>query len=104
MIGRGASELARVHDQLRGGRRGVLLVLLAATLSSAAHWRDFGYVKALAPHWPVAAIDPLGHGQSDLPHDPQAYRAAGVLADLMAILDTQGTETATASGTRAAGG
>lgn len=65
------------------------LVLLAATLSSAAHWRQCGYIDALAPHWRVVAIDPLGHGRSDTPHDPDAYRIEGVVEDVVAVLDAE---------------
>jgi pimeloyl-ACP methyl ester carboxylesterase len=41
------------------------LVLVAGTLCAARQWRGFGYVDALAPHWRVINIDPLGHGASD---------------------------------------
>jgi pimeloyl-ACP methyl ester carboxylesterase len=53
------------------------LILVAGTLLAAQDWRDVGYVKALAQRWRVINVDPLGHGKSDAPHDPDAYEARG---------------------------
>ncbi len=66
------------------------LMLVAGTMMSARHWVDPGYVAALAGQWRVITVDPLGHGGSDLPHDADAYTAAGVTADLIAVLDAEG--------------
>ena len=74
------------------------LLLIAGTLCAARHWRDFGYAEALARDWRVINVDPLGHGASDTPHDADAYRAAGVTADLVAVLDAEGIDRATAWG------
>jgi pimeloyl-ACP methyl ester carboxylesterase len=53
-----------------------------------------GYVSEFADQFRVVAVDPLGHGQSDKPHDPDAYDAAGVTADLVAVLDSAGIQQA----------
>lgn len=74
------------------------LVLVAGTLCAARHWRDFGYVAALARDWRVINIDPLGHGASDAPHDAASYEAAGVTSDLVAVLDAEGVDSATVWG------
>jgi pimeloyl-ACP methyl ester carboxylesterase len=74
------------------------LVLVAGTLCAARHWRDFGYVTPLARDWRVINIDPLGHGASDTPHEADAYEAAGVTADLVAVLDAEGVDSATVWG------
>ena len=74
------------------------LVLIAGTLCAAQHWRDFGYVDALAPNWRVITIDPLGHGASDAPRDADSYEAAGVTSDLVAVLDAEGVDSATVWG------
>ena len=74
------------------------LMLVAGTMMSARHWVDPGYVAALAGQWRVITVDPLGHGGSDLPHDVDAYTAAGVTADLVAVLDAEGVQQATVWG------
>jgi pimeloyl-ACP methyl ester carboxylesterase len=73
-------------------------MLVAGTLLAAQDWRDFGYVGALAKRWRVINVDPLGHGDSDAPHDPDAYEAAGVTSDLIAVLDAEGVSKATVWG------
>jgi pimeloyl-ACP methyl ester carboxylesterase len=74
------------------------LVLVAGTLCAARHWREFGYVETLARDWRVINIDPLGHGASDTPHDAASYEAAGVTADLVAVLDAEEIASATVWG------
>jgi pimeloyl-ACP methyl ester carboxylesterase len=73
-------------------------MLVAGTLLAASHWRDFGYVEALAAGWRVINVDPLGHGGSDAPHDADAYEAAGVTNDLVAVLEAEGVDEATVWG------
>jgi pimeloyl-ACP methyl ester carboxylesterase len=82
-----------IHYEARGA--GPPLVLVPGTLSSAAHWELFGYVEALCDRYRVISVDPLGHGRSDKPHDPGAYAAAGVTADLLAVLDGEDAGRAT---------
>jgi pimeloyl-ACP methyl ester carboxylesterase len=74
------------------------MVLVAGTLCAAQHWRDYGYVATLARDWRVINIDPLGHGGSDTPHDADSYEAAGVTADLVAVMDAEGIDRATVWG------
>ncbi len=74
------------------------LVLIAGTLCAARHWVDYGYVGPLARRWRVINIDPLGHGASDTPHDADSYQAAGVTADLVAVLDAEKVDRATVWG------
>jgi pimeloyl-ACP methyl ester carboxylesterase len=73
-------------------------MLVAGTLLAARDWRELGYVEALARSWRVINVDPLGHGGSDAPHDPDAYEAAGVTNDLVAVLDAEGVGKATVWG------
>lgn len=74
------------------------LVLVAGTLCAARHWVQYGYVEPLARHWRVINVDPLGHGASDKPHDADSYAAAGVTADLVAVLDAEKVDRATVWG------
>ena len=73
-------------------------MLVAGTLLEARDWRGLGYVEALARRWRVINVDPLGHGDSDAPHDPDAYEVAAVTNDLVAVLDAEGVGKATVWG------
>ena len=55
-------------------------------------------MESLAQNWRVINVDPLGHGASDTPHDADSYVAAGVTADLVAVLDAEGVDRVTAWG------
>jgi pimeloyl-ACP methyl ester carboxylesterase len=85
-----------IHYEARGA--GPPLVLVPGTLSSAAQWELFGYVETLCDTYRVISVDPLGHGRSDKPHDPDAYAAAGVTADLLAVLDAEDVDRASVWG------
>lgn len=74
--------------------RGSPIVLIPGYMHSAANFREVGYVNGLAERWKVLAVDPLGHGESDKPYDPTPYRAPGVCADMIAVLDAAGVERA----------
>jgi pimeloyl-ACP methyl ester carboxylesterase len=58
------------------------------------NWVAPGVVDALASavHH-VIALDARGHGQSDKPRDPEAYRADAMPRDAQALLDHLGVET-----------
>lgn len=85
-----------IHYTVEG--EGPPLMLVAPTMGAAEHWRQAGYIEGLASNWRVINVDPLGHGDSDKPHDPDAYEAAGVTDDLVAVLDAEGVEKATVWG------
>lgn len=71
------------------------VVLIPGFMQSAAEFQEAGYVDRLAPKWRVLSIDPLGHGKSDKPHDPEPYRSPGVASDVIAVMDAAGIESAT---------
>src|SRR5881628_2408208 len=70
------------------------VVLVPGYMQSAADYREAGYVDRLAAKHRVLIVDPLGHGRSDKPHEADAYRAPGVAADLIAVLDAAGLDRA----------
>ena len=70
------------------------VVLLPGFMQSAGDYRRAGYVDRLAGTQRVLIVDPLGHGQSDKPHETAAYRAPDVAADVIAVLDAAGIERA----------
>lgn len=76
-----------------GPASGEVLLLVHGVLQSAARWAEMGYLDALSDDRRVIAVDLLGHGASDKPVDPAHYDLDGQLADLMAVLDTEGATT-----------
>jgi pimeloyl-ACP methyl ester carboxylesterase len=57
-------------------------------------WRVYGYVKALKDDYQLILIDARGHGVSDKPHDPEAYRTETMVADVVSVLDDLNIEKA----------
>ena len=50
-------------------------------------WYDLGYVKGLQDDYQLILMDARGCGESDKPHDRDAYRRATRVADIVAVLD-----------------
>jgi pimeloyl-ACP methyl ester carboxylesterase len=73
---------------------GPAVVLIPGWTMSAADWRDAGYIDLLATSRRVLAVDPLGNGLSDKPHEPDAYGWPAVAADVIAVMDTAGVDRA----------
>lgn len=72
-------------------------VLLSHGYSATSRmWR--GQVEALAPRYRIITWDMRGHGQSDSPGDPALYSEAATVADMAAILDALGIDTAVIGG------
>jgi pimeloyl-ACP methyl ester carboxylesterase len=69
------------------------LLLVHGTGLSKAAWRGLGYRKALAG-WRVIALDMRGHGRSSKPHEDAAYTTGAFVADVEAVLDACGVESA----------
>jgi pimeloyl-ACP methyl ester carboxylesterase len=63
------------------------IVLIPPYMLSAEDFRRVGLLARLADRWRVLAVDPLGHGKSDKPHEPTPYRSPRVAADMIAVLD-----------------
>jgi pimeloyl-ACP methyl ester carboxylesterase len=70
---------------------GPAIVLVSGFSQSGGDWWELGYVDRLvALGRRVLVVDPLGHGSSDRPHDPDAYRWPGVALDVVAAMDSAG--------------
>jgi pimeloyl-ACP methyl ester carboxylesterase len=50
-------------------------------------WLAAGYARALKTDYQLILIDARGHGASDKPHDPNAYRIEEFAGDVVALLD-----------------
>lgn len=81
-----------IHYEVAG--QGPPLVLQHGRLGSGRFWFDAGYVAALADDRRLVAIDARGHGRSDKPDDPGAYRPQDMAGDVVAVLDALGIERA----------
>lgn len=84
----------RLHYKVEGNPEGPPLVLQHGFSMSLQDWYDDGYVGALGDAYQLILLDARGHGASDKPHDPEAYRVALRAADVVAVLDDLGVERA----------
>jgi len=75
----------RIHYEIEGS--GPPLVLQHWSLATLQDWRDAGYVSALKDEYRLILIDARGHGESDKPHDPEAYAVEHRVSDIVAVLD-----------------
>ena len=69
------------------------LVLLSGVLQAAEDWVTAGYADALGD-FSVIAVDPLGFGASDKPHESDAYRLDARVVDVDTVLDAEGVSAA----------
>lgn len=74
-----------------GGRS---IVLLCGILMNRGRWHDVGYVDRLSERYRVVTIDPLGHGESDKPHDVAAYTPAELVDHVACVMVAERIDTA----------
>src|SRR2546421_5574725 len=84
----------KLHYEVHGS--GPALLLTHGYSSTSAMWR--GQIEALSQHHQLVLWDMRGHGQSDYPDDPAAYSEALTVADMSALLDEIGAESAIVGG------
>ncbi|MEV1244168.1 alpha/beta hydrolase [Nonomuraea sp. NPDC049750] len=73
---------------------GPAVVLHPGMFQDGAHWTHSGYTSALTPTCTVIAIDPLGLGGSDAPHQVEDYSLERRVDSVTAVLDEVGVERA----------
>src|SRR4030088_326191 len=83
-----------IHYEVRGD--GPPLLLTHGYSSTSAMWQ--GQVEALSKHHKLVLWDMRGHGQSDYPDNPAAYSEALTVADMAALLDEIGADSAIVGG------
>lgn len=83
-----------IHYEAHGS--GPTLLLTHGYSSTSAMWQ--GQIQALSKHHKLVLWDMRGHGQSDYPEDPTAYSEALTVADMAALLDKVGADTAIVGG------
>ncbi|MCS7294022.1 MAG: alpha/beta fold hydrolase [Dehalococcoidia bacterium] len=72
----------------RGAAGGPPLVLLHGFTASSASFAE--NIEGLRQHFEVVAVELLGHGDSDAPDDPAAYRPERAIARIAGLLDALG--------------
>jgi pimeloyl-ACP methyl ester carboxylesterase len=68
------------------------LVLLHGFSVDRTWWREAGFIDLLRRDHRLVNVDMRGHGQSDGPHDPQAYSAGNLVGDVLAVADAEGLD------------
>ena len=66
---------------------GLPLVLVLGLTAYLELWYELGYVDSLKKDYRLVPMDIRGHGGSDKPHDPEAYRLELLAADVVAVMD-----------------
>ena len=83
-----------IHYEVHGS--GPPLLLTHGYSSTSAMWQ--GQIAALSKNHQLVLWDMRGHGQSDYPDDPAAYSEALTVADMAALLDEIGADSAIVGG------
>jgi pimeloyl-ACP methyl ester carboxylesterase len=74
----------RIHYEVEG--KGPPLVLQHGFSDSLQTWYELGYVDGLKSDYRLILVDARGHGASDKPHEPEAYKPASNAADVVSVL------------------
>ncbi len=82
----------RIHYEVEG--EGPPLVFCHGLAMSLEVWRIWGFVEGLKDNYKLILIDARGHGYSDKPQDPEAYRIEPSVADVVTVLDDLNIEKA----------
>jgi pimeloyl-ACP methyl ester carboxylesterase len=82
----------RIHYEVEG--QGPPLLLHTGFMGSIQRWYYTGYAEALRDDYRLIILDPRGQGESDKPHDVDAYALETVVADIVAVLDAEGVDRA----------
>jgi pimeloyl-ACP methyl ester carboxylesterase len=67
--------------------QGPPLVMLHGFSGSLDDMKRAGYVEALRDGYQLVLMDLIGHGNSDKPHNPEAYSMEGGRGNIIAVLD-----------------
>jgi pimeloyl-ACP methyl ester carboxylesterase len=84
----------KIYYEVHGS--GPTLLLTHGYSSTSAMWQ--GQIGALSKHHKLVLWDMRGHGQSEYPTDPAAYSEALTVADMAALLDEVGADSAIVGG------
>jgi pimeloyl-ACP methyl ester carboxylesterase len=80
------SDGVRIHYETFGEGRPIVLVH-GYTINLKFNWVDSKWMDTLQPIRRVVALDLRGHGESDKPHDPEAYSLENMGGDVLRLMD-----------------
>jgi pimeloyl-ACP methyl ester carboxylesterase len=84
----------RIYYEIHG--EGSVILLSHGYSATSEMWR--GQIAALSRRHKLVVWDMRGHGRTDYPEDPSEYSEAKTVADMAALLDAVGAESATVGG------
>lgn len=82
----------RIHYETVG--QGPPLIMQYGQYFPLEVWHYLNYVEVLKDHCRLILVDARGHGRSDKPYDPEAYRSGHRVKDILAVMDDLGLEKA----------
>lgn len=82
----------RIRFEIEGD--GPPLVLHHGFTSRLEIWQQLGYTKHLRTNFTLIMFDSRGHGESDKPHDVEAYTMSNRVGDVVTILNELGIDRA----------
>jgi pimeloyl-ACP methyl ester carboxylesterase len=85
-----ANQGVKISYEVTG--QGRPLMLLHGWACDRSFWIEPGYVDDLQRYYRVINVDQRGHGKSDKPHEPGAYRGEAVVGDVLAVADAEGID------------
>jgi pimeloyl-ACP methyl ester carboxylesterase len=87
-------DRVKVHYEIHG--EGPVILLSHGYSATSEMWR--GQIPALSRRHKLIVWDMRGHGQTDYPEDPSEYSEEKTVADMAALLDAVGTDSAIVGG------
>ena len=81
-----------IHYEVFGSGPDTVFLMPTFPIVDSRMWK--AQVPYLARHFRVVTADPRGNGRSDRPRDPRRLRDDAYAADVLAVLDATGTESA----------
>jgi pimeloyl-ACP methyl ester carboxylesterase len=79
------NEGVQIYYETEG--QGSPLVMLHGLTGNLNQWRNFGYTEELKKDFCLILIDARGHGNSDKPYIPTAYKSNLLESDVLAVLN-----------------
>ena len=80
-----SNQGVRIRYEVEGN--GSPLVLIHGLLGYLEEWHELGYVGSLKKSFTLILMDMRGHGGSDKPHNPEAYKLKLLVADVITVMD-----------------
>src|ERR1700679_3003682 len=84
----GGLQIAYDDIQPADGAQGTIVLVHGFATSRAENWRRLGWYGAFErKNYRIVALDLRGHGESEKPHDPAAYRQDNLVGDIVGLMD-----------------